>query len=428
MQMQDECVLAKILVAPHSEHPVGSPIALSVADEDEYAEFLKKDPSEYAHLVGAKKAAAPAPAAAAPPAAAPSKPAAPAPVVAAPAPTHAAAPVAHAAAGAPLPANVLVLPAARHMMDTMHVSPAAVLEHIASGSGNSRSGGRIVIRKEDVINFLETRGPSASGAAASAAGAAGAKPAAVVSSSAGSAQSSGYTDIPNNNIRKVIAKRLTESKLTVPHAYTTVECNIDALLTLRKELKKDFDINISVNDVVIKAAALALRDVPEANARWDAQSGAPRANPQVDISVAVATPTGLITPIVFGADRRGVGDINSAVKDLATRAKEGKLKPEEFQGGTFTISNLGMFGISEFSAVINPPQACILAVGGGISRIAPPKAVAAEEGAAAPVDLPVETTMTVQLSSDRRVLDDATAARFLQVFRSYINNPKKLIL
>jgi pyruvate dehydrogenase E2 component (dihydrolipoamide acetyltransferase) len=312
------------------------------------------------------------------------------------------------------------------MMDTMQVSPAAVLEYISSpssGGNNGRSGGRIVIRKEDVINYLEARGSGSAPAANNTVAAPSAKPAAAVTSSAGAAQSSGYTDIPNNNIRKVIAKRLTESKVTVPHAYTTMECNIDAIVDLRKVLKKEFDLNISVNDLVIRAAALALRDVPEANARWDPQAGAARANPQVDISVAVATPTGLITPIVFGADRRGVRDINNAVKDLATRAKEGKLKPEEFQGGTFTISNLGMFGISEFSAVINPPQACILAVGGGISRIAAPTEAAAASG-----DLPVETTMTVQLSSDRRVLDDATAARFLQTFRSYIVNPRKMML
>jgi pyruvate dehydrogenase E2 component (dihydrolipoamide acetyltransferase) len=312
------------------------------------------------------------------------------------------------------------------MMETMQVNPAAVLEYISSplsGSNNGRSGGRIVIRKEDVINFLEARGPVPAAATASnTAAAPSAQPAAAVTSSAGGAQSVGYTDIPNNNIRKVIAKRLTESKVTVPHAYTTMECNIDAILDLRKVLKKEFDLNISVNDLVIRAAALALRDVPEANARWDAKAGAARTNAQVDISVAVATPTGLITPIVFGADRRGVRDINSAVKDLATRAKEGKLKPEEFQGGTFTISNLGMFGISEFSAVINPPQACILAVGGGISRIAVPTEASASG------DLPVETTMTVQLSSDRRVLDDATAARFLQTFQSYIVNPRKMLL
>jgi pyruvate dehydrogenase E2 component (dihydrolipoamide acetyltransferase) len=140
----------------------------------------------------------------------------------------------------------------------------------------------------------------------------------------------------------------------------------------------------------------------------------------VDISVAVATPNGLITPIVTGADQLGLSAINNKVKDLATRARDGKLQPAEYQGGTFTISNLGMFGISSFSAVINPPQACILAVGGGIQRVVAP--------AAGTTQPRIVTTMTVQLSSDRRVVDEATAAQFLQVFQYYLSNPKLIVL
>ena len=201
-----------------------------------------------------------------------------------------------------------------------------------------------------------------------------------------------FTDIPNSNMRKVIAKRLTESKATVPHYYVTTECEIDDLVAFRKTLKKDMSIAVSVNDIVIKSAALALRDCPAANAKWDPISGTSKGGDDIDISVAVATPglakyhnicncdlnetsppfsthsptpvkilVGLITPIVAGADKLGVSQINTVVKDLATRARDGKLKPEEYQGGSFTISNLGMFGISEFTAVINPPQSCILA-------------------------------------------------------------------
>ena len=152
-----------------------------------------------------------------------------------------------------------------------------------------------------------------------------------------------YKDIPNSNMRKVIAKRLTESKATVPHFYTSIECEVDKLMTLRKTLKREMNLNISVNDFVIKAAALALRDVPEANSRWNKQKSAVDASTsgQVDISVAVATPNGLITPILTAADKRGLVDINNTVRDLAGRARDGKLKPEEYQGGSFSISNLG---------------------------------------------------------------------------------------
>eukprot|EP01032_Pedospumella_encystans_P018211 gene18211-20738_t len=233
-----------------------------------------------------------------------------------------------------------------------------------------------------------------------------------------------FKDIPNSNMRKVIAKRLTESKATVPHFYTSIECKIDSLMALRKTFKKDMELNISVNDLVIKSAALALRDVPEANSRWNKQSGSIDAatSKQVDISVAVATPNGLITPILTGADKRGLVDINSTVKDLATRARDGKLKPEEYQGGSFSISNLGMYGITSFSAVINPPQACILAVGAGIQKMLPPKANSTTNRPR------VVTTVTVQLSADRRVIDEATAAQYLQVFQSYLSNPHTIML
>lgn len=229
-------------------------------------------------------------------------------------------------------------------------------------------------------------------------------------------------------MRKVIAKRLTESKATVPHFYTGMECEIDALLALRKKVKAELDVNVSVNDMVIKAAALALRDLPEANAKWNPRSQQiDGSNTAVDISVAVATPAGLITPIITNADQMGLGQINNKVRDLATRAKDNKLKPEEYQGGSFTISNLGMFGIDEFTAVINPPQACILAVGRGAIKVLPPTSVDAVTGK--PVGKPrIANVMTVQLSGDRRVVDNALAGQFLQIFREYINNPTAQLL
>ena len=168
-----------------------------------------------------------------------------------------------------------------------------------------------------------------------------------------------------------------------------------------------------MNDVVIKAVALALRDVPRANSSWDGTTSVP--NDQIDISVAVATPAGLITPIVFDAAGKGLSVISAEVRDLATRAKDNKLKPEEFQGGTFTVSNLGMFGITEFSAVVNPPQACILAVGGGVNKLT------MDNG-----DVKQVTTMTSRLSSDRRVVDEPTAAAFLQAFAHYVAHPELL--
>lgn len=280
-----------------------------------------------------------------------------------------------------------------------------------------------IISKGDVLSYLATRSSSTGTTAAAAKPAAAAAPLQMSTKPAEVTGDTPYTDIPNSNMRKVIAKRLTQSKQTVPHVYATISTEIDALLKYRSVLKKVNNINVSVNDIVIKAAALALRDVPEANAKWDNTRNAidnTTSSNQIDISVAVATPNGLITPILTAAHTRGLVDINNTVKDLATRAKDGKLKMEEFQGGSFTISNLGMFGITEFSAVINPPQACILAVGGGVSRVVPPSGEATEPRMA--------TTVTVQLSADRRVIDESIAAQFLQVFSRYLSNPALLAL
>lgn len=233
---------------------------------------------------------------------------------------------------------------------------------------------------------------------------------------------SNFEDIPNSNMRKIIAKRLTESKRDVPHFYTTIEVEIDELMQLRAKLKKTYDLNVSVNDLIIKAAAAALRDSPRVNSKWDAKLKAANetGSASVDISVAVATPNGLITPIVTRADTLGVTEVNSKVKDLAGRAREGKLKPEEFQGGTFSISNLGMFSIGAFSAVINPPQACILAVGAGVQKVLPPR-----DGQTKPR---IANLVTLQLSSDRRVVSEAQAAQFLQHLGQYLGRPQNLAL
>jgi pyruvate dehydrogenase E2 component (dihydrolipoamide acetyltransferase) len=181
-----------------------------------------------------------------------------------------------------------------------------------------------------------------------------------------------YRAVANTTMRKTIARRLTEAKQTIPHFYLTIDCEVDALLKIREDLNgrspKDGAgaYRLSVNDFVIKAAAVALKRVPAANASWT--EDAILLYEQADISVAVATPGGLITPIIKAAENKGLSRISAEMKDLALRAREGKLKPEEYQGGTFSVSNLGMFGIKDFGAVINPPQACILAVGASEQR------------------------------------------------------------
>ncbi len=226
-----------------------------------------------------------------------------------------------------------------------------------------------------------------------------------------------YTEIPNNNIRKVVAKRLTESKQNVPHFYLTVECILDELLSARKNIndKANGAYKLSVNDFIIKAAAMALKAYPDANVSWSDDAILQYA--KADISVAVSTPNGLITPIVKAAEDKGLKDISAEVKDLAGRAREGKLKPEEFQGGSFTVSNLGMFGIKEFAAIINPPQGCILAIGAGEPR---PVVI---NGA-----VEIRTVMNCTLSVDHRCVDGAVGAEYLKIFKQYIENPVSMLV
>lgn len=224
-----------------------------------------------------------------------------------------------------------------------------------------------------------------------------------------------YTAIPNSNMRKVIARRLSESKQTVPHFYLSTDCELDELLALRSKMNQVSQTKISVNDFIIRAVALALQKVPAANASWTNE--AILQFNDADISVAVATPTGLITPIVRAAQNKPVAKISSEMKDLATRARDGKLKPEEFQGGGFSISNLGMFGVKDFAAIINPPQACILAVGAGDQR------PVVKNG-----QLAIATVMTCTLSVDHRAVDGAIGAQFLAAFKELIENPYSLVI
>ncbi|XP_027434346.1 pyruvate dehydrogenase protein X component, mitochondrial [Zalophus californianus] len=226
-----------------------------------------------------------------------------------------------------------------------------------------------------------------------------------------------FTEIPASNIRRVIAKRLTESKSTVPHAYATADCDLGAVLKARQSLVRD-DIKVSVNDFIIKAAAVTLKQMPDVNVSWDGEG--PKQLPFIDISVAVATDKGLITPIIKDAAAKGIQEIADSVKTLSKKARDGKLLPEEYQGGSFSISNLGMFGIDEFTAVINPPQACILAVG----RFRP--VLKLEEDEEGNARLQQHQLITVTMSSDSRVVDDELATRFLENFKANLENPIRL--
>ena len=229
-----------------------------------------------------------------------------------------------------------------------------------------------------------------------------------------------FVQMPNNSMRKIIAKRLTESKQQVPHFYLTVEIELDALMAVRAQLNTDAErkvskgappaYKLSVNDLVIKGVALAMRDKPTCNVSWYDDAIIQYQN--VDVSVAVATEGGLITPIIRNADQKSLPQISTEMKDLAKRARENKLKPEEFQGGGFSISNLGMYGVKTFQAIINPPQACILAVGAGENKLV------MREGGVKEISV-----MNATLSVDHRAVDGALGAEFLQVLKRYMENP-----
>jgi pyruvate dehydrogenase E2 component (dihydrolipoamide acetyltransferase) len=231
-----------------------------------------------------------------------------------------------------------------------------------------------------------------------------------------------YEEIPHDSMRKVIARRLLESKQTIPHFYLTLDCELDALLSLREQINAAAPqqdgkptYKVSVNDFVIKALALALVKVPDANVSWT--EGAMLKHKHADVGVAVAIPGGLITPVVRKAEAKTLSAISNEMKDFATRARARKLKPEEYQGGSTAVSNLGMFGIKDFSAVINPPHATILAVGAGEKR------VVVKDGAPA-----VATVMSVTLSTDHRAVDGALGAELMSAFKQLIENPMGMLV
>ena len=385
----DEGVLAKILVAEGAEEiAVNTPIAVLLEEGEDDSVLANFDAGATAPIT-ALAAPEPAPT----PAAAPE----PAPIpAAAPEPAPTPAPAAVSDTGG----RIFASPLARRMAEQQGIDLASV-----NGTGPN---GRIV--KADIEAHagaapagVSATAPTAAPAATAATAIAGETPFELVSV---------------NNIRKVVARRLTESKQQVPHFYMTVDCEIDELLKVRADLNdraKDGEFKISVNDMVIKASAVALMQVPAANASWS--DDGIKMYSQADISVAVAIDDGLITPIVRNANGKGLRTISEDMRDLAAKARDGKLVPEEYQGGTFSISNLGMFGIKDFQAVINPPQGCILAVGAGEER------PIVKDGA-----LAIATVMSCTLSVDHRVVDGAIGAQFLAAFKALIEDPLGMLL
>ncbi|XP_011194232.1 dihydrolipoyllysine-residue acetyltransferase component of pyruvate dehydrogenase complex, mitochondrial isoform X1 [Zeugodacus cucurbitae] len=384
----EEGYLAKIVIpAGTKDVAIGKLVCIIVQNQEDVAAF--KDFVDDAPAVAKPAAAAASPPAAAAPVAPP-----PPPPAAAPAPV-AAAPV----GGKPLTAveqrgeRVYASPMAKRLAE------AQSLRLQGKGSGIYGS-----IKSSDLAGM------------AAAAPAVGAHAAA-----APAAPQGGYIDIPVSNVRGVIAKRLKESKQQIPHYYVTMECQMDNLLKLREKVNKKYEkqgVRVSVNDFIIKATATACRKVPESNSYW--MESVIRQFDNVDVSMAVSTDTGLITPIVFGADRKGVVDISKETKSLAAKARENKLKPQEFQGGTVCVSNLGMMGVSQFCAVINPPQSCILAIGATTKKlILDPDSLKGFREV---------SVMNVTLSADHRTVDGAVAAKWLQYFRDFIEDPQTMIL
>ncbi len=227
--------------------------------------------------------------------------------------------------------------------------------------------------------------------------------------------SSSYSTVPHTGMRRAIARRLTESKSTVPHFYVTADCRVDALLELRASINESSPVKISVNDIVVKAVASALMDVPDSNVVWNAE--AMHKYESADIAIAVTTEGGLLTPVVRGVEKRSLSNLSAEILELATRARAGKLRQEELEGGSFAVSNLGMFGTKEFTAILNPPQSGILAVGAASPR------VIVEEG-----EMVIANVMTVTLSADHRAVDGALAAQWLSAFVKRIENPLSMLV
>jgi pyruvate dehydrogenase E2 component (dihydrolipoamide acetyltransferase) len=389
----DEGIIAKIVVAGGTEGVKVNALIAILAEEGE-------DVAEAAKGGGAAPAAAPiSEAKVEAPSSAPAPQAAPA---SAPAATSG--------------ERVFASPLARRIAKDGGIDVAAI-----EGSGPH---GRVI--KRDV----EAAIAGGTGKAASAPSASGEAPKAAASAPVGMSaeqtlklfKEDSYELVKHDGMRKTIAKRLQESKQTIPHFYVSVDCELDALLKLRGELnasapmKDDKPVyKLSVNDMVIKALALALRDVPEANVSWTDENMV--MHKHSDVGVAVSIPGGLITPIIRSAELKTLSAISNEMKDYGKRAKERKLKPEEYQGGTTAVSNMGMMGVSNFSAVVNPPHATILAVGAGEQR------PVVKDGA-----LAIATVMTVTLSTDHRAVDGALGAELIGAFKTYIENPMGMLV
>lgn len=362
-------VMGQWLVQAGQEVEVGAPIAVLLAAGEAAADVQA--------LLQAASAVAAAPAAGAAPA-----------VSGMPAPAAAAAPAVAPAGGRRLRAS----PLARRLAAQRGVDLSRL-----QGSG---PGGRIV--RIDVERAQAVAPAPAPVAAAPAAAPAG-------------SGASAFTEVPHTSMRRTIARRLAESKSTIPHFYLTVECRMERLLALRAEINAAASRKISVNDFIVRAVAVALREVPQANVGWT--ETAMRQYAQADVAVAVSTDTGLITPIVRAADRKTLSQISAEIADLAARARAGQLRPEEYQGGSFSVSNLGMHGVGAFSAIINPPQAAILAVGASQQK------PVVENG-----ELKVGTVMACTLSVDHRAIDGALAAQWLAAFQRAIEAPLSMLI
>ncbi|KAJ8715128.1 hypothetical protein PYW08_005109 [Mythimna loreyi] len=394
--------LAKILLPVGSEAvPVGTLLCIIVAEEAHVAAFKDFKDTSPAPVPAAAAAPAPKPAAAPAPAAAAPAPqaAAPAPVAAAPAPVAAA--PAPAAAAAPTGARVYASPMARKLAEKRNLRLAG------NGSG--------------LYGSLKSVDLSALGAAAPAgapAAAPGTAPVAGVPAPAGS-----YVDIPLTSMRATIAQRLTQAKLTSPHFQLTTIVNVEKVIAMRMRINKKLaaeksDVKLSLNDFIIKAVAAACKRVPEVNSHW--METFIRQFNNVDVSVAVATPTGLLTPILFNCDSRGIIDISKNMKELAAKARAGKLQPNEFMGGTVTVSNLGMYGITMFNAIINPPQSLILACG-GIQEMVIPEPGSKDSFRTAKF-------MTFTASANHKVIDGAVGAMWMKAFKENMEDPANMIL
>ncbi len=398
----EEGVLGKILIGEGTEGvAVNTPIALLLEEGEDKSALDNFEPG----AAPAKAEAAPAPEAK------------PEPKAEAPAANGGAAPAPAPKAAAAPPASASERKAQQTESNGSRIKASPLARRIAQMEGidlsalkGSGPGGRIV--KADLA-----------GAAKGAAPAAGAKAPGTAPVGDGPLARFGipadrYTLKPADNIQKISAKRLTESFRDIPHFPLTVDMEIDALLDLRKQInaRAPEGVKVSVNDMLIKASALALTRVPEANASWT-DEGQIAMHKHADVSVAVAIEGGLITPIVKEAESKGLAQISTEMKDLASRARERKLKPDEFQGGTFSLSNLGMFGVKTFASIINPPQGMILSVGAGEER------PVARNG-----ELVVANVMTVTLTCDHRVVDGATGAKWLSIFKDYVEAPLTMLI